>query len=202
MTEALQPIGKTTFGKPENAGNVLLPDEAQVLLNTWVENDRLRKHMRQVAEIMKQWALQRENTSEAVAYQWYLAGLLHDADWEKHPMEHCRIIVEELEKRNVDAAVIRCIASHSPRYFGIEPESAMDKMIYAFDELSGFVHAVSLMRPDGYTAMEVKSVMKKLKDKGFAAQVSRDDIVDALNRIEISLEEIISFIIENQRTVL
>jgi predicted hydrolase (HD superfamily) len=74
----------------------------------------------------------------------------------------------------------------------------MDKMLYAFDELSGFVHAYSLMRPEGYTGMEVKGVKKRLKDKTFAAQVSREDIQDASERAGMSVDDLILFVIENQ----
>jgi predicted hydrolase (HD superfamily) len=74
----------------------------------------------------------------------------------------------------------------------------MDKMLYAFDELSGFIHAYSLMRPNGYEGMDVKGVKKRLKDKAFAASVSREDIADACRRAEISLEELISFITSRQ----
>lgn len=77
----------------------------------------------------------------------------------------------------------------------------MDKMIYAFDELSGFVHASALIRPTRYEGMDVKSVMKKLKTPSFAAQVNRDDITDAISRIDISLEELIEFVIDHQKDV-
>jgi predicted hydrolase (HD superfamily) len=77
----------------------------------------------------------------------------------------------------------------------------MDKMIYAFDELSGFVHAAALIRPTGYEGMEVKSILKKLKTPSFAAQVNRDDIADALSRIDIPLEELVAFIIAHQKDV-
>jgi predicted hydrolase (HD superfamily) len=83
----------------------------------------------------------------------------------------------------------------------VEPETTMEKMIYAFDELSGFVHASALIRPTRYDGMDVKSVMKKLKTPSFAAQVNRDDIQDAIARINNSLEEIIQFIIEHQKDV-
>jgi predicted hydrolase (HD superfamily) len=80
----------------------------------------------------------------------------------------------------------------------VNPDSEMDKMLYAFDELSGFVHAYSLMRPQGYEGMEVKGVKKRLKDKSFAAQVSREDIADASQRAGISVDDLIQFVIENQ----
>ena len=201
MAEAIQPLGRTTFGNAANSGNVLSKEEATTLLNDWVENERLRLHMQQVGAVMKAWALQKEGATEAEAHKWWLAGLLHDADWEKYPTEHCRVIVEELEKRQIDPAIIRCIASHGPRHFGVEPETTMDKMIYVFDELSGFIHAAALIRPTRYEGMDVKSIMKKLKTPSFAAQVSRDDINDALSRIDTPLEDIIQFIIDNQKDV-
>ena len=198
---AIYNLGRSEFGNPSNAGNLMTIEEAHTLLNEWVPNERLRLHMKQVAAVMKAWAIEKENADATTALKWELAGLLHDADWEKHPNDHCRIIIEELEKRNIDPEVIHCIASHGPKYFGVEPVNKMDKMIYVFDELSGLVHAYSLMRPEGYDAMEVKGIKKRLKEKSFAANVSRDDINDAFSRIENTPEEIMQFIIDHQRDV-
>ena len=176
-------------------------EEALTLLNDWVPNERLRLHMKQVAAVMKAWALEKEGADELTARKWEQAGLLHDADWEKYPEAHCRIIIEKLEELDVDPEVIHCIASHGPRYFGVEPNNTMDRMIYVFDELSGFIHAAALIRPTRYEGMDVKSILKKLKTPSFAAQVSRDDINDAISRINIPLEEIIQFIIDHQKDV-
>ena len=194
-------LGRSNFGDPANAGNLMQIEEAHALLNDWVPNERLRLHMKQVAAVMKAWAIEKEGAVEKIALKWELAGLLHDADWEKYPDDHCRIIIEELERRNIDPDVIHCIASHGPNYFGVEPNNTMDKMIYAFDELSGFVHAAALIRPTRYEGLEVKSVLKRLKSPAFAAQVSREDINDAISRINTSLEEIIQFIIDHQKDV-
>src|SRR5215207_5493549 len=201
MATLTHSLNRTTFGDPANAGKVMPIEEAYELLNDWVSNERLRLHMKQVAAVMKAWALKKENLSEEEAYKWWLAGLLHDADWEKHPAEHCRIIIEELEKRNIDPSIIQCIASHGPRHFGVEPRSTMDKMIYAFDELSGFIHAAALIRPTRYEGMDVKSIQKKLKTPSFAAQVSRQDIEDAISRTSNSLDEIIQHIIDHQKDI-
>jgi len=198
---AVHHLGRTVFGNPANAGNVMTIAAAHELLNDWVPNERLRLHMKQVAAVMKAWAIEKENADELTALKWELAGLLHDADWEKYPDDHCRVIIEKLEAMNIDPDIIHCIASHGPRYFGVEPVSKMDKMIYAFDELSGFVHASALIRPTRYEGMDVKSVQKKLKNLAFAAQVNRDDISDALSRIDVSLEELIAFVIEHQKNV-
>lgn len=197
----IQPLGRSKFGNQANAGNVMSIDDANSMLNDWISNDRLRLHMRQVAAVMKAWVLKKENADDVTALKWELAGLLHDADWEKYPDDHCRVIIEKLEEMNIDPEIIHCIASHGPRYFGVEPESTMDKMIYVFDELSGFIHASALIRPTGYEGMDVKSIMKKLKTPSFAAQVSREDIYDAIGRIDYPLEEIITFVIENQKDV-
>ena len=194
-------LGRSIFGDSKNTGNLMSIKEAYALLNEWVPNERLRLHMRQVAAVMRAWATEKENADEQTALKWELGGLLHDADWEKYPDDHCRIIVEELERRNIDPEVIHCIASHGPGYFGVEPQNKMDKMIYAIDELSGFVHAAALIRPTRYEGLEVKSVLKRLKTPSFAAQVSRDDITDALSRIDIPLEELIQFIIDHQKDV-
>lgn len=194
-------LHRTTFGYTKNKGNLLTRDEANTLLQNWVPNERLQLHMRQVAANMKAWAIEKEGADDLTARKWEQAGLLHDADWEKYPDQHCKVIVEELEKRNIDPEVIRCIASHGPRVFGVEPESKMDKMIYAIDELSGLIHAYSLLRSEGYIGMEVKGVKKRLKEKTFAAGVNRDDIQDAIQRAGITLEELIEFIIEHQKAV-
>lgn len=194
-------LNRSTFGDPKNSGRLMSIEDANTLLNEWVPNERLRLHMKQVAAVMKAWAIEKENVDEITSLKWELAGLLHDADWEKYPDDHCRIIIEELERRNIDPDVIHCIASHGPDYFGVEPVSKMDKMIYAIDELSGFVHAAALIRPTKYEGMDVKSVLKKLKTPSFAAQVNRNDITDALSRIDVSLEELIQFIIEHQKDV-
>lgn len=194
-------LGRIVFGDTINTGNLLSYEEANGLLLDWVPNERLRLHMKQVAANMKAWAIEKEGADELTARKWEQAGLLHDADWEKYPDDHCRIIIEELERRNIDPDVIRCIASHGPSVFGVEPESKMDKMIYAIDELSGFIHAAALIRPTMYEGLEVKSVLKRLKTPSFAAQVSREDINDAVSRIDVPIEELIQFIIDHQKIV-
>ena len=201
MTPLNHKLSRSVFGSPEHSENVLSELEAFELLYEWVPNEKLQLHMKQVAAVMKAWALERENETEQAAYKWWLAGLLHDADWEKYPDQHCKVIIEELEKRQVDPEVIHCIASHGPRYFGVEPDNKMDKMIYVFDELSGFIHAAALIRPMRYDGLDAKSIKKKLKTPSFAAQVNRDDITDAISRTEHELDDVINFIIEHQKDI-
>ena len=197
MQEDALYLNRQVFGDPQHAGKILSPVEAKGILDDWVKNDRLKVHMKQVAHLMRSYAEVLKLPDLEIA-MWYQAGLLHDADWDQWPDQHCRKIIEELEKRNVDPVILRAIASHGPRFFGVEPLTEMDKMLYAFDELSGFVHAYSLMRPEGYSGMEVKGVKKRLKDKTFAAQVSREDIQDASERAAIPVDDLIAFVIAHQ----
>ncbi len=195
----IRSFDRQVFGNIENLGNVLSVDEATNLLETWVPNIKLRNHMYQVGYLLKCWAKEKENLGEKEQWKWQMTGWLHDADWDQWPDEHCHKIIAELESKNVDPEVLHAIASHGPKHFGVEPVNQLDKVLYAFDELSGFLHAYSLMRPDGYVGMEVKGVMKRLKDKTFAAQVSREDITDGAMRLGIPIDELIQFAIVHQK---
>ena len=194
-------LGRTSFGNSAHTGNVLTREEALTLFSSWVLNPKLQVHMQQVGHLMKCWAAEKEQLDEAGQWKWEMAGLLHDADWDQWPDQHCKKIIEELESRNIDPEIIRAIASHGHLHFGVEPVTQMDKMLYAFDELSGLIHAYSLMRPGGYEGMDVKGVKKRLKEKSFAANVSREDIQDACTRAAIELDELIAFIIPRQAAI-
>jgi predicted hydrolase (HD superfamily) len=194
-------LNKSQFGDPLDKGRTLTRAQAMQLLTEWVGNEKLILHMRQVGALMGAWAIERESLPVDDAWRWELAGLLHDADWDRWPEEHCSRIVTELEQRHIDPEIIRAIASHGPVHFGVDPETRMDRMLYAFDELSGLVHAYSLMRPEGYAGMEVKGVRKRLKEKTFAANVSREDIRDACERAAVELDDLIAFIIRHQPAV-
>src|SRR4051812_34715407 len=124
-------LGRTEFGDPANKGNVLSKQEAYELFNSWVLNSRLQLHMKQVAELMRSWAAEKLSLDEEGQWRWEMAGLLHDADWDQWPDQHCKKIIEELEKRQVDPEIIRAIASHGHTHFGVEPKTEMDKMLYA-----------------------------------------------------------------------
>jgi len=191
-------LNRNVFGNPANSGNVLSKEDAVQLLKDWVLNERLHLHMMQVAYLMNRWAADREGLDEKDQWRWEMAGLLHDADWDQWPDMHCRKIIEELEERNIDPEIIHAIASHGPHHFGVNPETKMDKMLYAFDELSGLIHAYSLMRPGGYEGMELKGVKKRLKEKSFAANVSRDEIHEACDIAGLGIDDVIQFILLHQ----
>ena len=194
-------LGRNTFGSEADTGQIPSEEWAVNLLKEWVQNERLQLHCMQMGAIMAAWAEERLSLNAQEVGKWRVAGILHDADWDQWPDEHCRRIIEHLEKQHCDPEILHAIASHSPAFFGVEPVSMMDKMLYAFDELSGFIHAVSLVRPDGYEGMKAKSVKKKLKDRGFAAQVNRSDIEDAVSRVDVEMDELIAFIAAHQADV-
>ncbi len=194
-------LGRNQFGDQSNTGNVLTREEAETLFHSWVINPKLKMHMRQVAHLMQCWAAEKEMLDIPGQWKWEMAGLLHDADWDQWPELHCKKIIEELEQKNIDPEILHAIASHGHLHFGVIPETRMDKMLYAFDELSGLIHAYSLMRPGGYEGMDLKGVKKRLKEKSFAANVSREDIADACERAGIQLDELIQFIIPRQAKV-
>src|SRR3954468_24578436 len=194
-------LNRNQFGDIANKGKTLTREEAEQLFNEWVLNPKLQLHMKQVAALMRSWAREKEALDEAGQWQWEMAGLLHDADWDQWPEQHCKKIIEELENRNIDPEVIHAIASHGPAHFGVQPETDMDKMLYAFDELSGLIHAYALMRPGGYDGMEVKGVRKRLKEKSFASNVSREEINEACSIAGVEPDSLISFIIPRQSSV-
>ena len=132
MQDVSLKLNRQEFGNPSNSGKVLTSQQAREILNNWVKNERLKVHMKQVAHLMKSYA-EFLKLADLEIEKWFQAGLLHDADWDQWPDQHCRKIIEELEAREVDPDIIRAIASHGPRYFGVEPVSLMDKMLYAFD---------------------------------------------------------------------
>ena len=143
-------------------------------MHEWTESPALRGHMEAVAACMGAYA---ESLNARNPDDWVVAGLLHDFDYEKHPSkeEHPFVGVRELETRSVDRAILDAILGHA-EYSGVPRETPMAKALFAVDELAGFIVAVAKVRPTGVEDLKPKSVRKKLKDKAFAAAVSRDDI--------------------------
>lgn len=171
-------------------------EESLTLLNEYIENENLRHHCRMVADVMEAYAGALDKSPEEVE-RWWTAGLLHDLDWEKYPDEHPRKAVEEiLPRAGYPADLIHAIEAHAPERTGREPETKMERYLFACDELSGFMNAVSLVRPNGFSDMRVKSVTKKLKDKSFAADVPREDIKKGAELIGSELRDHILFLIE------
>lgn len=107
---------------------------------------------------------------------WGLAGLLHDLDWERHPEEHPNRSVAALRELGYPDEVVHAIEAHRPDFTGVQPETELDRVLFACDELSGLVVACCLVRPNGIDDLTPKSVVRKLKDRAFAAGVSRDEV--------------------------
>lgn len=177
--------------------------EAKALLYEWVLSESLRGHCEAVAKSMTYLAKQYAAKGEDVNVElWTIAGLLHDFDYERYPTldQHPMKGVEHLRSLGVDDSVLQAILGHSHET-GVKRESLMAKSLFAVDELSGFVVAVAKVRPGGFEGMEVSSVKKKLKDKAFAAAVSREDIRQGAEELGMPVEDLIQSVIEAQRTV-
>ena len=174
-----------------------MPDrnDAVALLEEWVENEGLRKHMYAVEAAVRHYARMRGEDEEL----WGLAGLLHDLDWEKHPDQHPLTAVEHLRDRGYPEEVLHAILAHRSEFTGVEPESDLDKVLVACDELSGLVFATCLVRPTGIDDLKPKSVTKKLKDKTFAAGVSREEVGRGIELIGLERSEHIQNVIDGLR---
>jgi len=175
----------------------VLTERARALLHEWVESESLRKHCEAVSACMRHFA-RRAGEDEDL---WGAVGLLHDLDYEKHPnLElsedgHPFVGVAYLREHGWSEEICRAILSHAD-YSGVEPVSLMEKTLRAVDELSGFVTAVALVRPDkSIHSVQVSSVRKKMKDKAFAAKVSREEIVHGAELLGMPLEEVIAEVI-------
>jgi putative nucleotidyltransferase with HDIG domain len=165
--------------------------EAWNLLCEWTESDSLRKHMLAVEAAMRAYARRFGEDEE----KWGVTGLLHDMDYERHPTpaEHPMVGVSELEKRGYPGDVLHAIKGHAD-YLDVPRDTLMSRTLFAVDELSGFIMAVALMRPDGLEGLKAKSVRKKMKQKSFAAAVSREDIVRGAEELGVDLNEHIEFV--------
>jgi putative nucleotidyltransferase with HDIG domain len=174
-----------------------MPDRTDAirLLEDWVENEGLRKHMLAVEAAVRHYARLRGGDPEV----WGLAGLLHDLDWEKTPERHPLEAVEHLRSLGYPDEVLHAILAHRSEFTGVQPETQLDKVLVACDELSGLVFAACLVRPNGIDDLEPKSVVKKLKDKTFAAGVSREEVERGIGLIGLDRAEHIGNVIDALR---
>ena len=168
-------------------------DDALALFHEWTETPSLRRHGYAVEAAMAEMARRRGGDLE----DWRIAGLLHDLDYERHPTsgEHPAVGVAELERRGYSEEIRTAILGHAP-YTGVARETEMAKALFAVDELSGFVTAVAFVRPTKLGGLTPRSVTKKLKDKRFAAAVSRDDIRRGADELGLDLDALIQIVID------
>ena len=169
------------------------------LMCEYTQSESLRKHMLAVEACMRAYARKFGEDEE----KWGITGLLHDFDYEKYPtpQEHPFVGNKILEERGYPEEIRRAILSHAD-YSGVKRESKMEKVLYACDELAGFITASALVKPNKSLAeVEAKSVRKKMKDKAFARGVSREDIINGAADLGVDLEEHIAFCIEAMKGI-
>jgi len=172
--------------------------DAVALLNEWVESDALRKHMYAVEAAVRHYAGLMDEDVEL----WGLAGLLHDLDWERFPDEHPHRAVARLRELDYPEEVVRAVLAHGyPDRTDVAPQAPLDKILYACDELSGLVYACCLVRPKGIDDLRPKSVVKKLKDKAFAAGVHRDAVHRGIEYVGLDRAVHIQNVIDGLRAV-
>lgn len=174
---------------------VISRGEAWSLLAEWVGSESLRRHCLAVEAAMAAYAARDGHDTEL----WAVTGLLHDADYERHPdmddevAGHPRTIMAELERRDAPPEMVRAIAAHA-EYLGVEPETPLERTLVAVDELCGFLVACAQVRPDGVRGLTPKSVKKKLRQPSFAAAVSRDDVRGGAERLGVDFGAHVAFV--------
>jgi predicted hydrolase (HD superfamily) len=167
--------------------------DALNLMHEYTKNDGLRKHMYAVEVAMRAYARKFGENEET----WAIVGVLHDFDYEMYPTipEHPLKGSEILKERGYSDDIRKAILGHAS-FSNVPRESLMAKVLYACDELCGFITAVAVIRPNKITDLEISSVKKKLKDKSFAKNVSREDIELGIKELGLPLEEHIKFVNE------
>jgi len=173
-------------------------DDAWNLLCEYTKSESLRKHAVAVEAVMKAYARRFEKDEE----KWGLVGMLHDFDYEMYPdpPDHPLKGSEILRDRGYTEEIRRAILGHA-NYTGVPRDTLLARALYACDELTGFIVACALVRPNGIWDLESKSVKKKLKDKAFARTVNRDEVYEGADELKVDLAEHIDFIIAALREV-
>ncbi len=164
--------------------------EARQILAGMTKNASLLRHMRSIELVMSAYAEKFGEDKE----EWAITGLLHDADYEAVPDQRPAVIVEKLKTLG-EEKIAHAISAHYTKW-NVPYNNLLDKALLACDELTGFTIACCQVRPDGISTLEAKSVIKKLKDKSFAAKVERDEIYKGVELLGVDLTDHIAFIIE------
>ena len=174
-------------------------DEALALLQQYNKSEALLRHAYAVEGVMRYFA---EQLGEDADY-WGIVGLLHDVDYEQWPEEHLKVAPRLLTEAGFGEDVIHAVLAHGwGLCVDVKPEKKMEIVLYTIDELTGLITAAAYMRPSrSVMDMEVSSVKKKFKDKGFAAGVNREVILGGCEMLGMTLEEVIAMSIEGMRRV-
>ena len=168
-------------------------EQAWDLFCSWTESESLRRHVLAVEAAMRAYARKFGEDEE----QWGLVGMLHDLDYERHPdleTGHPRVALKELEEQGFSPEFVRAVASHAD-FLGVSRDSAMEKTLFAVDELSGFLMACAYVRPEGIHGMTPKSVKKKMKTPAFAAAVNREELRAGAEELGVEFDEHVAFVI-------
>ena len=174
-------------------------ERAKELLATTTNDPHLVVHATNVRGCMEAFARRFAQPPAEVAH-WGAVGFLHDYDYQRFPAEHLAHTEKELLAAGVDAADVRAILSHGWMLVNdVKPETDLEKSLYTADELSGLVWAAALMRPTGISDLEPKSVVKKFKDRKFAAKCSREVILRGADLLGIELKDAIATCIEGMK---
>jgi len=174
----------------------LTRDVAWQHLCNWTKTDALRKHARAVEIVMRK-AAHEYGDGAADEEAWGIAGMLHDADYEAWPEDHPKRIVAWLVEQG-EPKIAHAVSAHYTRW-NVPYDTQLDKALLACDELTGFVGACCHVRAGGILSLEPKSVLKKLKDKGFAAKVERAEVTAGAQLLGVELDRHISFVIQALR---
>ena len=173
------------------------PEQAEELLKRYNKEPFHIQHAETVSKVMGEFA--KEFDPERVDF-WRAVGMLHDIDFELYPEQHCAKADEILHELDLDEELIHAVVSHGYGIcYDVEPTLYMEKVLFAVDELTGLIGAAALMRPTGISDMEPKSVIKKFKDKKFAAGCNRDVIRRGAEMLGMELSELIARTIDAMR---
>lgn len=178
-------------------------EAAWELLTEFTQSESLRKHALAVEACMRACSRKYFDGSPEAEELWSVVGLIHDFDYEQWPSaeEHPYKGNAILKERGYSDEIRRAIMSHA-EYSGVSRDTAMEKALFACDELAGFITAVALIKPSKSLAeVDVKSVRKRMKDKAFARKVNRDDIINGAKDLGVDLDEHIAFCIEALKPV-
>lgn len=203
--ETRRPEGPKARQKRKVMANEYTAERAEALLREWTAGDSLVKHGLAVAACTESYGKREAARSgltgaeaQAMADRYRAAGLLHDLDYERHPSieEHPFVAVRVLRDQGWPEEVLHAILAHAD-YSGVQPETHLDRALFACDELAGFLTACALVKPSRAIAdVEVAGVKKKMKDKGFARAVKREDILRGAELLGTPLEDHIGHCIE------
>jgi putative nucleotidyltransferase with HDIG domain len=175
--------------------------DAYQLMTSHVKSESLQKHMLSVEAAMRAYARKFGQDEEL----WSIAGLLHDSDYEEYPdlHEHTHVTAQWLQEQGYDERIIYAILAHNDLNAQTNPRTdLLSKALYACDEITGMITATVLVRPNkSIYGLEASSVRKKMKSKGFAAGVNRDDLVQGAEELGVDLNDHITFVIEAMSAV-